>query len=483
MDFDNELTALLAKQVEVQGQILERLSEGKQKSAYSTTTGNFTELHGVGSLFGSSPLERDIISAHIRPKGIANMLPAFPTVVEQPIYGLLTGVTDEVGAEAANPCSPAPNGFLKACETSAQFGRLTRDTKDIDITKVMLRKNRGDFTDLMLHGRMLGLTDLQPRNLNETQMLNVVTASEMVTTGVLIERKLAPMVWEGNTANNNAGGGYKEFPGLTRQINTGHVDWSTNTACPAVDSDVKDFAYAEVGGTTLDIVEYLSSMEFYLRHVAERSGLDPVQWVIAMRPELWFELSAVWPCSYLSHRCATSTGANPIVINDNVNVSMRDEMRNGKFIDINGNRYPVVTDDGIFEHNNINNANLGAAEYASTIYMVPLTIQGGFPVAYREYLDYRMAAADMALIQRGNPSFWTDDGMFLWVYDENRNCFRLGATTEQRVILRTPQLAGRLDSVKYSPLQHLRSPFADDPYFLDGGVSLRSDETGYAVWK
>jgi len=55
--------------------------------------------------------------------------------------------------------------------------------------------------------------------------------------------------------------------------------------------------------------------------------------------------------------------------------------------------------------------------------------------------------------------------------------------TEQRIILRTPQLAGRIDYIKYTPTQHLRSSMADSSYFMDGGVSYRpADRTSYAVW-
>ena len=161
---------------------------------------------------------------------------------------------------------------------------------------------------------------------------------------------------------------------------------------------------------------------------------------------------------------------------------MRDEMRNGMYIDINGNRYPVVADDGIFEHTNVNNGNLALGEYASSIYMVPMTITGGFPVTYREYVDYRMANRDIALL-RGKENFWTDDGMFMWAYEDTNFCYKLKVKTEQRIVLRTPQLAGKIQNVKYSPLQHLRSYDPASPYFQDGGVSLRGNETTYAVWK
>ena len=442
----------------------------------------YTELHGNGSLFGSQSIERDVISAHIRPQGLAASLPLIPSVMENPRFASITGYTATNGSEPTNPCDDAPSGYVKAGNLTAQFGRVVRDTQTIEIDKVMLQRNRGDFTDLALRGRLLGLSGLTPTSMNESDVLNVATKSEMVIAGVNIERSLVSQMWVGSPSNNTSGGGYKEFPGLDNQIATGQVDADTNTAMPALDSDIKDFAYDAVDGTGRDIVEYLSMLEYYLRFNARRMGLDPVQFAVVMRPELWFELSAVWPCSYLSHRCNTSTGTNPIVINDNVNTSMRDDMRNGMYIDINGNRYPVIDDDGIFEHTNVNNGNLALGEYASSIYIVPLTITGGFPVTYREHVDYRRAQPDISLL-RGKENFWTDDGVFFWAYEDTSFCYKLKVKTEQRVVLRTPQLAGKIQGVKYSPLQHLRSYDPASPYHMDGGVSMRSDETTYAVWK
>jgi hypothetical protein len=230
-----------------------------------------------------------------------------PSVSEDPRFGALTGYTAASGSEAATPCADAPAGYVKACNLTAQFGRIQRDTQTIDWDRVALRRNRGDFSDLMLRGQVLGMTNLSPITSTSSDILNVVTLSEMVIAAVGMERVLVNQMWQGSPANNNAGGGYKEFPGLDNQIATGHVDADTNTTCPALDSDVKNFAYDLVGGTGRDIVEYLSMLEFYLRYNASHMGLDPVQWAVVMRPELWFELSAVWPCRYLTNRCSIAS--------------------------------------------------------------------------------------------------------------------------------------------------------------------------------
>lgn len=481
---DKELVDMVAGLQKAQALMLEKL----EKEVRTKTPANFgtaTELHGVGSLFGSHSIERDVISAHIRPFGLGARLPSLPTVYEQPFYASITGFTADVGSEPTYPCSDAPYNYMKGCDLTAQFGRIARDTKTIEINDVMLKKNRGDFGDLVLHGSLLGDTGFVPGGMSDADVLNLVTKAEMVGAVIGMERKLGAQLWQGHPFNNNAGGGYKEFPGLMYQIATGQKDAHTGTLCPALDSDVKNFGKQNVEerNSLYDIVDYLSAMEFYLYNNAERMGLLPATWVIAMRPELWYVLSGMWPCAYNTNRC----GAKDTAMVDAVPAidafamrQLRDDMRNGMYIDINGRKYPVVTDDGIYEHNNTNTAGIKAGCYASSIFFVPLTA-AGMRVTYLEHVDYRAAQADVSLL-RGTEQFWTDDGKYYWAIEHVKWCYKLSVKTEQRVVLRTPQLAGRIDSVGYCPTQHLRSSDPNSPYFMDGGVSMRSDETTYKVW-
>jgi len=455
-----------------------------EKAAASNLTAN--KLHGLTGTFSTLGLDRDIISAHVRPHGIAEVLPLFPSVEEDPRFGALTGISDDIGSEPAAPCDNAPTGYLKACNLTAQFGRIQRDTETIDFDEVGLRINRGDFTDLMLHGFRLGgevNAGMYPRGLDPAQILNVLTASQMVSAGERIYRKLLVHNWQGSPANNNAGGGYKEYPGLDNQIRTGQVDADTNTACVSLDSDVKDFNYATVGAASGNtIVQYLSMLEYFLYTLAEDTGLMPVKWVVVMRPQLFYELTAVWPILYNTDKAGSAVTNSTVFVNGGEMVRERDAMRTGKYLMINGRRYDVITDPGIAEATNITNANVPAGSYASSIYFVPLTITGSFPVTYRQHKDYRaMQAPELGLL-RNLQRFWTDDGVFSWAFEDNKWCVKLSAKTEQRIVLRTPQLAGRLDNVLYSPLQHLRDFDADSPYWSDGGVSLRATPAKYAAW-
>lgn len=455
----DELINLLSKQTE----ILEGLAAKSAGNAQSVAP-----LHGNGGVFSSS-MERDVISAVVTPYGISAVLPAFPSVNENPLFGAITGFTDVVGSEPTTPCADAPVGYIKGANLTAKFGMTRRDTNTVDIAKVMMKKNRGDFTDLVMRGKIIG-TELLPASIDDNDVLNIIVKSEMVGAAAQAQRKLSKDIWRGTVASGT-------FPGLDVQVATGQKDAETGTLAPALDSDVKDFNFDLIGGTGRDIVEYISMVEFYCRYNAENMGLDPVRWVVAMRPELWQELTAVWPLAY------NTLKANSKVTVDGVELTReRDRMRNAKRLIVNGNEYEVVLDTGIYEYNSTNSAGLAKAEYASGIYFLPMTINGNFPVLYREFVDYRAMDTLSGKYLNGLNTFWSDGGEFSWAVETNKWCIKLSLRADNRIILRTPQLAGKIQKVKYVPLQHLREPYPESSYFADGGVSMRSSTTFNSVW-
>lgn len=470
----------MAQTVEQLAQQLSSLLVQKQ----ATGTPSAQTMHGPGGLFGTYGLEPAVINASLRPVGIDQMMSVIPTVYENPLFSFLTGFESDGSSEPSGVCDGAPGGVVEACTQTARFGRVSRQTKEIEVNSIVSMINRGETASLRLLGDVLnrsGIVTQQPTTAQD--WINYVVQAQMVIVAVLLQRKLAQMIWQGNPANDSAGGGYREFPGLDILISTGKVDAITGTACPALDSDVKDFGYNWVNGTSPDIVAYLSMMAYYLRHVAERAGLMPVEWVVVMRPELWYELSAIWPVKYLTlGNTAPPAGvSNTIVLNDNVNVDMRDRMREQMMIPINGVWYPVITDDGIDEESAADTDELQPGEFASDIYIVPVRA-AGMTTLYWEHLDYRGVNSQLQVAGQANPYWTTDNGRYLWTLEHLNWCFYLLCKIEPRVILRTPQLAGRLQSVKYSPLQHLRSPFEDSPYFKKGGVEEYSAPTFYSEW-
>ena len=142
----------------------------------------------------------------------------------------------------------------------------------------------------------------------------------------------------------------------------------------------------------------------------------------------------------------------------------------------------MITDDGIFEANNNNDGNLLVNEFASDIFMLPMRYLGNRPGVFLQAKDYRMAAPDLALA-RYQDDIWTDDGRFLWTHERNKWCYTLSGKVEPRILLKVPQLAGRINLVKYSPLQHTRDFDQESDYFLKGGVPNRTPATYYNEWE
>jgi len=458
------------------------LAEG-QKFEYGSPSPTTQYPHGPGGYFGLCGLEEGVISARMTPRGISRVLPVVPTVDTSPEFPYLTGIT-ESGTEPTGPCDQCIAGTAQSCIQTACFGRVCRETKELDLNRTIERINRGEF-DLRLLNDILGLSEpLLPSNLSSPQILQFATQMALLEVGALLQQAVVPMVWQGNPSNN-MGTGYMEFPGLDILIATGKVDKLTNVACPALDPDIKLFGCDEVCGDGRDIVEYMSMMEANLYHRADRMMLNPVNWVVVMRPELWYVLSECWPCSYFTYRCQSSGTSNVI---PNLEASrmteIRDQMRAGMFIMINGRRYAVITDDGIYEQvSGIGDCTLNPGQYASDIYFVPLTARGGQIMGtYLQHKDYRFTEREAVAAKMSQRVWVTDEGRFHWVLDSQKWCYVIAGKIEPRVILRLPQLSGRIQDVMYEPLQHFRSPFQDSDYFVKGGVPERSAPTYYTEW-
>jgi len=461
----------------------------KHTSPSGTPTTNY--MHGPGGIFGVSGLEQDIISTRVQPRGLIGELPAVGSMRMNPLYGYLTGYQANTGTVADGVCDdPETAGPAKSCIQTAQFGRYSFMTKEIEANRVGQQTDRGEFLDL----RLLNDPLLQPegglldQNIPGAPNLRREVLHAFVEVGVAFQNELMPQLYIGNPANNSAGGGSKEFPGLDILIGTNKVDALTGTECPSLDSDIKDFNYGlvdDVGVAGSDIVEVVTYMYRFLRHNADRMNFNPTTWVIAMRDELFYELTAVWPCSYLTYRCGfrQTDGTQVVNVDAGDQIAMRDSMRQGSFLLIDGFQIPVVLDDGIDEETDADNANIAAGEFASDIYFIPMTVRGGRVVTMMQYLDYQQGAMEAISDGRATSDFWTDGGRFLWHKKPPLNwCLQWLAKIEPRVILLTPQLAGRITDVRYAPLQHTRDPFPGDSYFVDGGAVSRVGPSLFSDW-
>lgn len=480
----NTILDALARAVE------KELRVGQKALPSGTASGPY--LGGPGGMFGTPGLNRDVLSTRVQPRGLASMLPARGTNEIQPLFPYITGFLAPSGANPTNVCDdPKTAGPLKTCWQTAQFGRYSFQTREYEINHAGQRTNRGEFQDLRLVNPLIspmgGLTSPESAG-SGMDFLNEM-AMRMVEVGVSFQDVLVRQVYTGNPASNTAGGGYKEFPGLDILIGTTKVDATTGTPCASLRSDIKGFNYTNIstsGGQS--IVNTLTYMMRMLRHNAERMNMGGTTWAITMRQALFWELTAVWPCAYLTYRClAQDNSQTNLTVFANDQIAMRDAMRNGSYLIVDGIQIPVIIDDGIVEENRADNANIPIVGYASDIYVIPLTIRDGSMAAtFWEYYDYSGNNGPMDVAGVGGFAetfFWTDGGKYLWHRKPPLNwCVQMVSKIEPRLVLLTPHLAGRITDVVYVPLQHERDGINGDDYFSDGGVTSRSAQPLYSDW-
>jgi hypothetical protein len=493
IDYQQLATALLAQQAAQNG--------GTRRKAVSSTPTSYyghgvtgPQPGGVAGLFTFPGLERPITNAMVMPRlGLLDLLPSRTSIYDNPLYGIMTGVTASSGSEPTGVCDDPPTaGLMKLCTHAFVWGRFSRMTRVFDIDRAGRFINRSDFNDLELVGNPLGpetqagIIPSIPGNASAGLAVRSEIAKALFEFGTAWGRDFAPVLYDGSPANNTAGGGYKEPYGLDILINDGYRDAETGVACPAADSIVRTFGNLLIGRNGTDDANLAAVLELTyiyrnLRYNASRMGLAPAQWVIAMPWGLFYELTEIWPCAYSTYRCTVLGENNRGVVDIMEQNRMRDDMRGdvfsqtGQYLLIDGERVPVVLDDGIAE-------TTGAGGVLSSgLYFVPLRILGQRPATFVEYVNYDgpMGAMEMAAAMAPAGSFYTTNGgRFLWHAKPPTNfCVQLLAKTEWRVILETPQIAARLTDVNYAPLIVNRSwDPANTSYYVDGG---RTDRNGY----
>lgn len=442
--------------------------------------------HGPGGLLTFPGVDPVMFNAALGARSIIDRIPAVPSLYTNPTYMSITGVSDDVGSEKDDVCDDAPTGgLMKGCLLTSVFGRYERATAELELNRLGQRNDRADPLDLTLVGSPFGQygpfsTGAFAADAPGDVLVNEVSR-KFWERNVSFHRLLARQIWNGTPVNNSAGGGYKEMTGFSVLVNTGHVDAETGVACTAMDSFLRDFGYNSVSSSGANIVAYLTDMWYYLNRKADMQGLSPVRWIFAMRSQLFYEITAVWPCAYLSYRCnLTGTSATEFIDAQDA-VRFRDEMRAGRYLLIDGQRIEVVLDDGMPElSGNDSGGNFPAGCFSSDIYIIPMSVVGGRAVTYMEYFQYQNPSVQSAL---GNMILGRIEGAFLTWPRQTNQCVVWQSKIEPRLVMRTPWLAARLQHVVYCPATHEQEAFPDDPYFIDSGFTSRQGPSLYSHWQ
>lgn len=457
--------------------------------------------HGIGGLFTFPGQDAKIFSAMLQPQlSIINDLPLLPADpfpgagfggYQQEFFTTITGVTASSQTDANQPtaeCAPFPRGgIMKVCTLISPYGRYGAELDQLNIEKLGMLSNPTDPTYLQN-------MNLQEPKLGPTIMgggSNSVLYNEFTRRAFTAVQGfslyLARKVWTGDPTLSASSNRWKDVLGLNTQINAGNKrDAISSSLCTAMDSDVKDYNYGIVSAANTTISNVIDAIWAYLNVNASQMGLAPVRWKIYMRSQMFDEIAKIWPILYYQQLVAQVNSLTNARFNFGAEVAaLRDEMRAGLFLPIRGIRVEVGLDDGIPERNNTTNSQLAAGTFASDIYFVPLTVLGGIPVTYFEPFRQDNAITE-AVIREGRilNTFTSDGGMFRWYSLQTRGCVSWDFVTQFRLVMRTPQLAGRITNVGVAPMQHFRSAFNDEAdYFKNGGrTNYPSTPSYYSEW-
>jgi hypothetical protein len=488
-EFRASLSTSIAQGItEAMGPVLKSLLPQQKASVIQNSTANL--VHGTGGFLGSVAvgIEPDVISAMMHWQGLAEHVPVRGTRFREVFLPFITGVEPTSSTEPTNECDDCISGETEACIQHFPMGRVCRETQTMTPDRIIERLNRGDIDLTLLNDQLGSDSPWHPGQgmgqMSGEQLMQVATAWALLfELPPLFMHALSPMVWSGNPVNNQADG-YREFRGMDLLINTGFVDAFTNTTCPALDSDVKDFNYADMATqVNRSLFEIVEMAHWYVLKNAIGQRLTPVTHALVIRPEPWQILSQLVPVQrYQAAAIRYSTAAGITFNTDGTVVANETErLRQQLSIPLNGMNVPVIIDDGIDEQNNANNANLAAGEYSSDFYLVPLKYLGNRDGVYIEYKDFRFLQGEVAATAGLIGDFYrpSPDGRFAWTWVKDSWCFKVQAKIEPRIVLRVPQLAARIQNVKYVPIQHTRDPNPDSSYFYKGGVSTRAPTTYY----
>lgn len=440
-------------------------------SGSPTTTGY---LHGPDGLMRYPGVDPDVFHTVVGPRGILGQLPVRPSNYQTPLFSVITGITADTGAEKTEVCGDAPiAGILEACRLLSVFGRYERQTAQLELNRIGTLNDRADPMDLRLVGTPIAQTGLfmtGPANqtLPGDALTNELTARYWALSRSL-ELLLSQQLWQGSPANNH-GEAYKEITSFSILVNTGHKDVITDTLCPSVDSDIKNFNYGSVQANGTELVQALTYMYRYVTDLAVTTGLDPVRHVFAMRRNQFYEITRVWPCAYLTYRCTFDSDAARVLVDGQAQREMMDAMYNGRYLLIDGERIEVVLDDGIAYETPTTQHLVPAGNVSSDIYLIPMSVLGGRAVTYLEHQDYSNPAIQEAIAST-MPMMFNVEGPWLETYKVRNWCFQTQVKIEPRLICRTPWLAGRLQHVVSTSFQMPRTAFPGDPYNIAGGVT------------
>jgi len=464
----------------------QRVSEiiGQRLKASGTSVG--VAPTGTHALFNQYGVEPGIVSTIVRPDGIEDFLESQGHIRKsmylEPVFAIMTGQTASTGSEPTAPCDEnvPVAGDLKLCHQTWQFGEMTMKSKPVRLDNLGELVNRSSPIDLKLLNNPFDTPSqteaVTSINVNAQQVFRSALVKSMVELAFDFKRRYARLIWTGNPTNTaGSSGGYLEFNGLQRIINTGYKDILTGIACSAADALVNSNISGTIAQNSPSTV-VRAFVETYRdrRLLADMVGIRDVQYAWVMRRQLFLALTEIWPCAYYTYRCYNSSpagGNSTAFIDATTQAKMRDDMRAGLYLLIDAEKVPVIID------NTMDEQNVGGGNFQSDAYLLPLKSSTfndtDSQITYLEYFDYSGPFGMRSILGELGPQDEyrvSSDGRFaIFFLGGTAFCKQIMMRTRKRVICRAPFLAARIDDIRYAVYVHEREWQPGTSYYENGG--------------
>jgi hypothetical protein len=433
----------------------------------------FVPPHGPGGLMTFPGVRPDMYSLVPRVGTFASSLPIRPSKDAVPLWEFLTGVTAQTGTNPDTTCGTPPvAGKLKIAQITAPFGTFYKATDQMNISDAGLRINRSDENRrLRTPVGNIAENPFVPVPPNASaESFNTWLGKAYMEFGQGAMLDFARVDWRGDPTKLPAAtvlGFIKEYRGLDGWIKTGYVDLESGNTVASLDSQVVNY------NATLSSTFVVAAVNMYdnLLMQAELTNVPNTMWDIVVHPRMKSDLFDIWACNYHTARCLPASNAAVRLDSQEV-TRLRDAMRNGNYLLINGEQVRVLWDAGI-------DATQSEATgiWTSDFYFVPREDGMGNDLTYREYLPYDGTNQDMNEIvaQSGGEYRTLNGGFYLMTFIRTVFCIQWVFTNKSRIIMERPDLAGRLDNVQFTNTSTANDPFPGSTYHKNGGTTFRED--------
>lgn len=452
------------------------------KNNPTSLTPTVTPLYGPtadGSGYGPLSLpgvRPEMFSTIQRPASMARRMGIRMSLNANEKIGILTSASDATGTNPADFCGDAARpGVLRRCVQNYVFGKWAMRT---NLENVAEAGEFADYADMMVSPEVLNqapsLSPFMPSTMAQIDLKDrngQRLATELYNIGIALERGLEKVLVRGNRTLANTAterGFIREFDGLERQVITGRVDMDSGDACAAADSTVIAWNAtldATVGGR--NFVQMITDLVYSKQLLAEQVGMAGTVFEFRMSTKIFRAIAEMWPCSYLTHRCATiGTAGAPISMSAAELRAMTLDMFNNRYLLVDGVRYPVILTDGIRS-----TRASGSIWTDDNLFFVPVMFEG----RWLQNIDFKKMdnadAMSFANFAGSNNIRSINNGMFLVSSSFQKFCVEHHFAAKLRFIQEAPFLAAVVNTIQYAYQAEFRDPYPGTTAHFGGGVT------------